>query len=78
MKLYRITWEADDGFELYRHYEYLLGNRALGKAVALGLKEGDTLLEVMRLEKTWKAFKVCAQHTGSLYPNQCAINGQCF
>ena len=78
MKLYRITWEADDGFELYRHYEYLWGNRALGKAVAWGVKDGDTLVDVVRLQPTWEAIKVCVQHRHSSFANQCVINGRCF
>lgn len=78
MKLYRITWEADDGFELYRHYEYLIGDRALGKAVAWGVKDGDILVDVVRLQPTWEAFKVCAHHTHSSFPNKCVIEGRCF
>ena len=78
MKLYRITWEADNGYELYRHYEYLIGNRALGKAIAWGLKDDDTLIDVIQLQPTWEAFKVCAQHTHSSCANQCVQGGRCY
>lgn len=78
MKLYRITWEYYDGFETRQHFEYLWGNRALGKAVAWGVKDGDTLVDVVRLQPTLEAIKICAQHTHSSFPNKCVIEGRCF
>ena len=80
IKLYRIDWEYDeyiggDEYEAHTHYEYLIGDRKLGKAIAWGYKDGDRCLNVWRLEFSLRALRVCFQHLYTSIPNRTAKTG---
>lgn len=68
MKLYRIDWiyyEDKNWKEEFHDYEYVLGTRALGKAVYEGVRDGDKVSNIWELQFSWKGLKVCGKRTRS-------------
>ena len=65
--LYRIDRLDSNGT---RSYEYVCGNRALGKwCYEIVAHDDMEILNIVKLVWTWKAFKVCFSHTISIYSN---------
>lgn len=82
MKLYRINWEYEDisnsvmrylgaeEFETHHLYEYVLGDRMLGKAVYEGIHiHGMRVESVVPLVFSFKALRICARDTMSCIKN---------
>ncbi len=65
--LYSIDRLDSNGTHIY---EYVCGNSALGKLCYEIVDHDDMqLLNIVKLVWSWKAFKVCCNHTISIYSN---------
>ena len=74
MKLYRIDWEWDEylgagEYNTHTNYEYVLGDRMLGKAVYEGMKDDNCPVRVSRLNFSLKGFWICAHRKWSSVKN---------
>lgn len=74
LNLYRIDWEWDEDlgageYETHKLYEYVLGDARLGRAMYVGLREGDHAMDIWKLDFSLKGFLVCARHTCSKFKN---------